>query len=61
LERPQTELGEAPSVIYRRLRLEMLAAERETLVALRDSGRIDDEVLSRTLRELDLEEAMLTR
>lgn len=61
LGRPQTELGEAPSVIYRRLRLEMLAVERETLVALRDSGRIDDEVLSRALRELDLEEAMLTR
>ncbi|MGH3981973.1 MAG: Na+/H+ antiporter [Pseudonocardiaceae bacterium] len=61
LGRPETELGEAPSVIHRRLRLEMLAAERETLVALRDSGRIDDEVLSRTLHELDLEEAMLTR
>jgi monovalent cation/hydrogen antiporter len=43
------------------LRLEMLAAERETLVALRDTGRINDEVLSRTLHELDLEQAMLTR
>ncbi|MGH3898990.1 MAG: Na+/H+ antiporter [Pseudonocardiaceae bacterium] len=61
LGRPETELGEAPSVIYRRLRLEMLAAERETLVGLRDAGRIDDEVLSRTLQELDLEEAMLSR
>lgn len=61
LGRPQTELGEAPSVIYRRLRLEMLAAERETLVGLRDTGRINDEVLSRTLRDLDLEEAMLSR
>lgn len=61
LGRPETELGEAPSVIYRRLWLEMLAAERETLVALRDAGRIDDEVLARTLRDLDLEEAMLIR
>jgi monovalent cation/hydrogen antiporter len=61
LGRPETELGEAPSVIYRRLRLEMLAAERETLVELRDAGRINDEVLSRTLHELDLEEAMLSR
>ncbi|MGH3846896.1 MAG: cation:proton antiporter, partial [Pseudonocardiaceae bacterium] len=61
LGRPETELGEAPSVIYRRLRLEMLTAERETLVGLRDAGRIDDEVLSRTLHELDLEEAMLSR
>jgi CPA1 family monovalent cation:H+ antiporter len=61
LGRPQTELGEAPSVIYRRLRLEMLAAERDTLVSLRDAGRINDQVLSRTLHELDLEEAMLSR
>jgi monovalent cation/hydrogen antiporter len=61
LGRRETELGEAPSVIYRRLRLEMLAAERETLVSLRDAGRIDDEVLSRTLHELDLEQAMLSR
>lgn len=61
LGRPQTELGEAPSVIYRRLRLEMLAAERDTLVSLRDAGRINDEVLTRTLHELDLEEAMLSR
>ncbi|MGH3980011.1 MAG: Na+/H+ antiporter [Pseudonocardiaceae bacterium] len=61
LGRPETELGEAPSVIYRRLRLEMLAAERETLVGLRDAGRLNDDVLSRTLHELDLEEAMLSR
>ncbi len=61
LGRPETELGEAPSVIYRRLRLEMLAAERKTLVGLRDTGRINDEVLTRTLHELDLEEAMLSR
>lgn len=55
------KLGEAPSVIFRRLRLEMLAAERETLVGLRNTGRISDEVLSSTLHELDLEEAMLNR
>jgi hypothetical protein len=39
----------------------MLAAERETLVGLRDIGRIDDEVLTRTLHDLDLEEALLSR
>ena len=61
LGRPETELGEAPSVIYRRLRLEMLATERETLIGLRDAGRINDEVLSRTLHDLDLEEAILSR
>jgi CPA1 family monovalent cation:H+ antiporter len=36
-------------------------AERETFVRFRDDGRIDDEVLRRVLRELDLEEAMLSR
>ncbi|MFY9808611.1 MAG: cation:proton antiporter, partial [Pseudonocardiaceae bacterium] len=61
LGRPTTELGEAPSVIYRRLRLEMLAAERATLVSLRDTGRINDDILTRTLHDLDLEEAILSR
>jgi Na+/H+ antiporter len=61
LGRPETEHGEAPSVIYRRLRLEMLAAERETLVSLRDAGRINDDILTRTLHDLDLEEAILSR
>jgi monovalent cation/hydrogen antiporter len=61
LGRPETELGEAPSVLYRRLRLEMLVTERQTLVNLRDTGRINDEILTRTLHELDLEEAILNR
>ncbi len=61
LGRPETELGEAPSIIYRRLRLEMLAAERETLISLRDTGRINDDILTRTLHDLDLEEAILSR
>jgi CPA1 family monovalent cation:H+ antiporter len=39
----------------------MVSAERETFVRFRDDGRIDDEVLRRVLRELDLEEAMLSR
>ena len=41
--------------------MEMLAAERETLISLRNTGRINDEVLSRTLHDLDLEEAILSR
>jgi monovalent cation/hydrogen antiporter len=52
---------EPPSATYRRLRRQMLAAERETFVKLRDAGRLDDEVLRRVHRELDLEEAMLAR
>jgi CPA1 family monovalent cation:H+ antiporter len=61
LGRPDSETGESPTATYRRLRREMLGAERDTVVELRNAGRIDDEVLRRILRELDLEEAMLTR
>jgi monovalent cation/hydrogen antiporter len=50
-----------PSAAYRRLRREMLTAEREVLVRLRDAGRLDDEVQRRIQRELDLEEATLLR
>jgi monovalent cation/hydrogen antiporter len=46
---------------FKRLRLEMLAAEREAFIAERDSGHIDDEVLRSVLRGLDLEEATLNR
>ena len=55
------ELGESPAATFRRLRREMLVAEREVFVAHRDAGRIDDEVLRRVMHELDLEEAMLDR
>ncbi len=61
LGRDDGELGESPAAAFRRLRREMLAAEREVLIAHRDADRIDDEVLRRMLRELDLEEAMLMR
>lgn len=52
---------ETPMVVFRRLRREMLVRERDVFVELRDSGRIDDEVLRRVMYELDLEEAMLQR
>ncbi len=55
------EIGESPASAFRRLRLEMLAAERETFIAERDSGHIDDEVLRSVLHGLDLEEATLNR
>ena len=61
LGRSDAELGESPAATFRRLRREMLAAEREVFVAHRDAGRIDDEVLRRVMHELDLEEAMLDR
>ena len=51
---------ESPTASFRRLRLEILAAERAVYVAARDnSAEIDDEVLRRVLRELDLEQARL--
>lgn len=52
---------ETPATATRRLRREMLAAQREVFIASRDRREIDDEVLRRVLRELDLEEAALYR
>jgi CPA1 family monovalent cation:H+ antiporter len=49
-----------PTAQFRRLRNEMIAAERGVLVRLRDGGELDDEVLRRVQLQLDLEEAMLT-
>jgi len=60
LGRAQDEL-EPPAAAYRRLRLQMLAAERSTLLEARDSGRYDDEVLRRALNEVDMEESLLDR
>jgi CPA1 family monovalent cation:H+ antiporter len=61
LGRGEDEIGESPASAFRRLRLEMLAAERDTFIAERDAGNIDDEVLREVLRGLDLEEATLNR
>ncbi|BBZ65567.1 Na+/H+ antiporter [Mycolicibacterium insubricum] len=51
--------GPAPAAAYRRLRLEMIAAERESFIAERDANRIDDEVLRTLMHDLDLLEASL--
>jgi Na+/H+ antiporter len=45
---------------YSELSLEALRIERETVVRLRNEGRIGDEVLRRIERELDLSESHLT-
>jgi CPA1 family monovalent cation:H+ antiporter len=50
---------EIPDTIFRRLRLEMLAAERASVIAQWRERRIDEEVLFRLLRDLDLEETLL--
>lgn len=60
-ERLGRQESESPAAAYRRLRRTMLATERDVFVQARDAGEIDDEVLFRVLRELDLEEAALAR
>jgi CPA1 family monovalent cation:H+ antiporter len=45
--------------IYRRLRSEMLDAERRTLIRLRDEGVIGDSVLHEVQHDLDLEASLL--
>ncbi|MDH6243847.1 Na+/H+ antiporter [Mycobacterium sp. OTB74] len=61
LGRSDDDIGESPASALRRMRAEMLAAERATFIAERDAGRIDDEVLRAVLHGLDLEEAALKR
>lgn len=53
--------GETADDVYRRLAGEMIEAEREVFVSLRDARRIDDEMLRALLRRLDLEEAAAYR
>ncbi|MCD0482886.1 Na+/H+ antiporter [Streptacidiphilus sp. ASG 303] len=53
------ETGESADATYRRLSRELVEAERQAFVRLRDQGRIDDELLRTLVRRLDLEEAMV--
>jgi len=57
----QSALAETPSDAYRRLRIELLAAERAECLRARDNGTADDVVLRRVLERLDIEESMLDR
>jgi monovalent cation/hydrogen antiporter len=47
------------SLSYQRLLRELLDAEREAVLNLQRDRRIDDEVMRRVIRDLDLEEARL--
>ncbi|TDP92802.1 Na+/H+ antiporter [Labedaea rhizosphaerae] len=53
--------GEADAEVYRRLRRDVLRAELEHLVRMRDDGELDDEVFTKEQRELDHEDSMLDR
>ena len=52
---PECRLTEGESAAFRRLRGEALDAERKAVVALRNQGRISEEVLHRVQEALDLE------
>ena len=54
-----TEEYAGNSVAWRNWRRELLAAEREAIVSLRDEGAISPEVMRRIERDLDLEESRI--
>ncbi len=53
--------AETPTETWRRLRVQMLQAERAAVLEIRDAGRADHEVLADVLSALDVEESMLDR
>ncbi|MFB9461875.1 Na+/H+ antiporter [Streptomyces cinereospinus] len=61
LGQPNPVTGETADDTYRRLAREMISAERDVFVRLRDGRHIDDEMLRTLLRRLDLEEAAAYR
>ncbi|MFQ1002174.1 cation:proton antiporter [Modestobacter sp. SSW1-42] len=52
---------ETPSSIYARLRMAMLDAERDVVVAARDAGTAPGAVLEAALAQIDVEESLLDR
>ncbi|MFJ5263991.1 Na+/H+ antiporter [Streptomyces sp. NPDC088387] len=61
LGQPNPITGETVDDTYRRLSRQMIGAERDVFVRLRDLRYIDDEMLRTLLRRLDLEEAAAYR
>jgi hypothetical protein len=54
-----TEEYAQSSAAWRDCRRELLAAEREAIVSLRDRGRITPQMMRRIMRDLDLEESRI--
>jgi NhaP-type Na+/H+ or K+/H+ antiporter len=54
-----TDGVEERSANYQRLMFELLVAQRQRLISMRDEGSIGDEVMHRIERDLDLEESRL--
>ena len=60
-EQRQSDTGVAPARYYRNLSQELRGLERSTAIALRNENKINDELLRKLERELDLSEARFTR
>ncbi len=60
-EQLQSDTGLAPARYYRNLSQELRSLERSTAIALRNENKINDELLRKLERELDLSEARFTR
>ncbi len=58
-KKAEDEPGEDHATTYQQLQREALQAERSAVIGLRNQGEINDEVLRRIERELDLEEQRL--
>jgi monovalent cation/hydrogen antiporter len=58
-KKAEDEPGEDHAITYQQLQREALQAERSAVIGLRNRGEINDEVLRRIERELDLEEQRL--
>ncbi len=52
---------ETPSEEYRRLRLNTLHTERDEILRIRSTGKVDHEVIGQALSALDVEESMLNQ
>jgi CPA1 family monovalent cation:H+ antiporter len=52
---------ETPAAAYKRLRREMISAERGVIRDARNTGRIPESVMQEAEREMDLEESLLKR
>ena len=50
---------EERSLAYQRLRRELLDAERGAVVALRNEGKVSEDVMQRVQRDMDLEDSRL--
>jgi CPA1 family monovalent cation:H+ antiporter len=57
----EEERAASPHAAFARVRRELLNVQREALLNEHSEGRIDDDVLRKVLRELDLEELTLSQ